>query len=325
METSREALQECKHLERVQGLWKEVQWRQREEQMSRIREQVIPRTKSNSGRGPDSGPVSLGKTWGREDAKELFTIGHERPDQRKTSTERKGVLWLRERLIRKVRHPEWITNAIPIKLANGTWKVQVDYFSLNKVCAKDMYPFPKEGKELASLMGYPYKCFLRLPKEYNQIRIAENDEEKTGFQTGEGVYCFTHMPKELKKISSYTSEDDGEDVEEILRKLKRVNIKIDPVTSSFGVKEGRFLGYMVTKEGVKEDLEKIQAIILGPTPRSSNQIRSLFLKLTAISKFIPKLAELKYPIREARMRLETAKGSGWTNEAEEALRRIKEN
>ncbi|GKB36352.1 hypothetical protein Tco_0881294 [Tanacetum coccineum] len=79
-----------------------------------------------------------------------------------------------------------------------TWKVQVDYSSLNKVCAKDMYPFPEEGEELESLMEYLYKCFLRLPKEYNQIRMAENDEEKNGFHTEEGVYCFTHMPKGLK-------------------------------------------------------------------------------------------------------------------------------
>ncbi|GJY22167.1 hypothetical protein Tco_0394733, partial [Tanacetum coccineum] len=62
METSREALRECKHLERVKGSWKEVQWRQREEQMSRIREQVILRSKSNPERGPTSDPMSLGKT-----------------------------------------------------------------------------------------------------------------------------------------------------------------------------------------------------------------------------------------------------------------------
>ncbi|GKC13567.1 hypothetical protein Tco_1010349 [Tanacetum coccineum] len=66
------------------------------------------------------------------------------------------------------------------------------------LCANDMYPFPEEGEELASSMGYSYKCFLRLPKEHSQIRMAEDDEEKTGFHTEEGVYCFTHMPKELK-------------------------------------------------------------------------------------------------------------------------------
>nr|GEU56885.1 reverse transcriptase domain-containing protein [Tanacetum cinerariifolium] len=50
--------------------------------------------------------------------------------------------------------------------------------------------------------------------------------------------------------------------------------------------EGRFLGYMVTKEGVRADPEK-------------------------------------YPIHRVRVRFETTEGSGWTNEAEEALQKIK--
>ncbi|GKC95294.1 reverse transcriptase domain-containing protein, partial [Tanacetum coccineum] len=52
METSKETMRECKHLEKVQGSWKEVQWRQHEEQMSRIREQAILRARSNSRRRP---------------------------------------------------------------------------------------------------------------------------------------------------------------------------------------------------------------------------------------------------------------------------------
>nr|GEV86393.1 zinc finger, CCHC-type [Tanacetum cinerariifolium] len=132
-----------------------------------------------------------------------------------------------------------------------------DYSSITKVCAKDMYPLPEEGEGLASLMGYPYKCFLRFMKEYSQIRMAEGDEEKTGFYTKEG--------------------------------------------------EGRFLGHMVIKEGLRADPGRIHAIILSPTPRSPNQIQSLFLQLTAIGKFISKLAELKHPIHEARMKMEKQK------------------
>ncbi|GKD13192.1 hypothetical protein Tco_1197599 [Tanacetum coccineum] len=95
---------------------------QRKEQMSRIREQALLRTKSSSGHGPNQDVL-------REN--------------------------IEEGTIKKVRHPEWVTNTIPVKLANGTWKVQVDYSSLNKVYAKDMYLFPGEGEELASLMEYP--------------------------------------------------------------------------------------------------------------------------------------------------------------------------
>ncbi|GJW17821.1 retrovirus-related pol polyprotein from transposon TNT 1-94 [Tanacetum coccineum] len=182
--------------------------------------------------------------------------------------------------------------------------------------------------------------------------MAEDDEEKTGFHTEEGVYCFTHMPKELKNcaatlqrmiekvladqrgrnaeihleevvIKIKSEQDLIQDVKEMLRKLKKVNIKIDLIISSFEVKEGKFLGHMITEERLRADPERIQAIILSHTPRSPNQIRRLFLQLTAISKFIPKLAKLKHPIREARTRMETAKESGWTNEFEEALRRIK--
>ncbi|GJR43153.1 hypothetical protein Tco_1311256 [Tanacetum coccineum] len=178
--------------------------------------------------------------------------------------------------------------------------------------------------------------------------MAEDDEEKTGFHTEEGVYCFTHMPKELNNsaatlhrmmekvladqrgrnieihleevvIKRKSDQNLIQDVKEMLRKLKRVNIKIDPIMSSFGVKEGKFLGHMITEEGLIADPERIQAIILSPTPRSPNQIRSLLLQLTAISKFIPKLAELKHPIREGRTRMEAAKEYGLTNEAEEAL------
>ncbi|GKC70564.1 hypothetical protein Tco_1116447, partial [Tanacetum coccineum] len=174
----------------------------------------------------------------------------------------------------------------------------MDYSGLNKACAKDMYPLPEEGEELASLMGYPYKCFLQLPKEYNQIRMAEEDEEKTGFHMEEGVYCFTHMPKELKNsaatlqrmmekvltdqrgrnveiyleeivIKSKSEPDLAQDVKETLRKLKRVNIKIDQATSSFEVKEGR----QVTNVGHPKRRRRSNA--MSTAKKRDNKLRAI--------------------------------------------------
>nr|GEU73303.1 hypothetical protein [Tanacetum cinerariifolium] len=132
--------------------------------------------------------------------------------------------------------------------------------------------------------------------EYNQIRMAKDDEEKTGFHTEEGVYYFIHMQKELKNFAATLQRmmekvladqrgrnmeihlEDIEikrkskknlirDVKETPRKLRRVNIKIDPTMSLFGVKEVKFLRHMVTVEGLRADPERIQAIILSPTPK----------------------------------------------------------
>ncbi|GJW97415.1 reverse transcriptase domain-containing protein [Tanacetum coccineum] len=128
--------------------------------------------------------------------------------------------------------------------------------------------------------------------EYSQIKMTEDDGEKAGFHT-EG-YTVSPYAERIQKNSAATLQrmmeevlanqrgrnveiylekivikskselDLVQDVEETLRKLKRVSTKIDPVMSSFGVKEGRFLGFIVTKEGVRADPEKVKTIILNP-------------------------------------------------------------
>nr|GEY90265.1 reverse transcriptase domain-containing protein [Tanacetum cinerariifolium] len=50
----------------------------------------------------------------------------------------------------------------------GTWQVHVDYSSLNKVYAKDIYHFLKVEEKVGSLVGNQYRCFLRHPKEVSQ-------------------------------------------------------------------------------------------------------------------------------------------------------------
>ncbi|GKB02784.1 reverse transcriptase domain-containing protein [Tanacetum coccineum] len=149
--------------------------------------------------------------------------------------------------------------------------------------------------------------------------MAEDDEEKTGFHTEEGVYCFNHMPKGLKNsiatlqrmMEKVLADQKGqnaevyleeivvkskdeqiliEDVEETLNKLKWVNMKIDPNECTFGMKEGRFLGYTVTEDGVRPNPAKIQAEMKSHTPRVLDQIRNLSIQLASIDRFIQKIS-----------------------------------
>ncbi|GKF46044.1 hypothetical protein Tco_0135846, partial [Tanacetum coccineum] len=66
METSKEALWECKQLEKTQNSWKETQWRQHIEQVSRIREQTLLRARNNLGSRPDKEPMLPEKERGSE-------------------------------------------------------------------------------------------------------------------------------------------------------------------------------------------------------------------------------------------------------------------
>ncbi|GJR70401.1 reverse transcriptase domain-containing protein [Tanacetum coccineum] len=74
----------------------------------------------------------------------------------------------------------------------------VDFTDLNKACPKDYYPLLKIDWKIESLCGYPFKCFLDAYKEYHQIQMAEEDEEKTAFHTSqEGIKA---CPKKVEAV-----------------------------------------------------------------------------------------------------------------------------
>nr|GEW34697.1 reverse transcriptase domain-containing protein [Tanacetum cinerariifolium] len=220
METSREVIRECKHLERVQCMWKEIEWHQHEEKMSRIREQVILRTKNNSGRGPDSSPVSPEKTLAREDVEEVFTISHKRPDQYVTigATLITNCKQLLADVLKKNKEvfawdrPEkttvpqfFIEHQLKIypfvelmahkrrPMASEerlSLKENVDYYSLKKVCTRDMYPFPEEGGELKSLMGASSASFVQRDPSVglNLTRTNANGGQGNNFNRGNNFH-----------------------------------------------------------------------------------------------------------------------------------------
>ena len=45
-------------------------------------------------------------------------------------------------VIREVTYPEWFTNTVMVKKANGKWRKCIDFIDLNKACPKDEFPLP---------------------------------------------------------------------------------------------------------------------------------------------------------------------------------------
>ncbi|GKD66953.1 hypothetical protein Tco_1309061 [Tanacetum coccineum] len=92
----------------------------------------------------------------------------------------------------------WLSNPVMVKKHDDSWKMCVDFKDLNKACPKDGYPLSKIDWKVESLCGYPFKCFLDAYKGYHQIKIAKEDEEKTTFNTSQGIFCYFKMPFALK-------------------------------------------------------------------------------------------------------------------------------
>ena len=74
----------------------------------------------------------------------------------------------------------------------------VDFMDLNKACPKDSFPLPRIYQLVDSKAGHKLLMFMDAFSGYNQIKMAEEDQEKTAFITSQGLYCYKVMPFRLK-------------------------------------------------------------------------------------------------------------------------------
>jgi len=70
-----------------------------------------------------------------------------------------------------------------VKKANEKWRMCVDFTDLNKVCLKDSFSLPRIDQLVDSTAGHRLLTFMDAFSGYNQIKMAEEDQEKTSFIT----------------------------------------------------------------------------------------------------------------------------------------------
>ncbi|GJZ78085.1 reverse transcriptase domain-containing protein [Tanacetum coccineum] len=228
--------------------------------------------------------------------------------------------WLKAGIIRPVRYPTWISNPVLVKKGDGSWRMCIDFKNINATCPKDYYPLPEIDSKIESVMGFPLKCFLDAYKGYHQVQMAEEDEEKTAFYTDQA-----YVDDMVVKIKS--EREMLADIMETFDNLRRINMKLNPKKCSFGVKEGKFLGYMVTSKGIRANPTKTKDIAEMQSPRTWWEMQSLAGKLAALNRFLSRSAEKSLPFFETLKDItkENKHDYRWTEKAEEAFQELKKN
>ncbi|GKB17365.1 reverse transcriptase domain-containing protein [Tanacetum coccineum] len=143
--------------------------------------------------------------------------------------------------------------------ADGSWRMCIDFKNLNSACPKDYYPLPDIDGKIESVVGFRYKCFLDAYKGYHQVQMAQEDEEKTTFYTDRDTRNLEAYVDDMV-IKSNDEKMLIADIAETFDNLRKINMKLNPKKCSFGVEEGKFLGYMVTSEGIRANPKKTKAI-----------------------------------------------------------------
>jgi hypothetical protein len=109
--------------------------------------------------------------------------------------------------------------------------------------------------------------------------MKKEDELKTSFITPSGTYCYLQMPEGLKNaggsfnrmtakvlhsqicrnvltyvdiiVKSTKQENHVSDLQETFDNFRWAGLKLNPEKCVFGVKKGKFLGYLVSTKGIE--------------------------------------------------------------------------
>ncbi|XP_022638464.1 uncharacterized protein LOC111241956 [Vigna radiata var. radiata] len=227
--------------------------------------------------------------------------------------------------VREITYTTWLANVVMVKKANGQWRMCVDFTDLNKACPKDNYPLPSIDRLIDGASGHTILSFLDAYSRYNQISMYAPDRDNTAFITEQANYCYEVMSLGLKNagttyqtlmdkifqnqigrcmevyvddmvVRSCSHQQHLKDLAEVFHQLKQYGLRLKPSKCTFGVSTGKFLGFMLTNRGIEANPDKCRAILEMRSPTKLKEVQCLVGRLTALSRFIPKLSDHIKPI-----------------------------
>ena len=197
--------------------------------------------------------------------------------------------WLDAGAIRESNSP-FSSNLVLVRKSDGSLRMCIDFRTLNKRTIRDAHSIPRIEETLDCLAGSTYFSRLDLRSAYLQCNLKEADRYKTAFNLGPlGFYECTRLSFGLTNASatlqrlmercmgeinlrecliylddivifSKTVEEQIERLESVFRKLRENGLKLKGSKFEFFRKEIKYLGFVVSEDGIKTDEEKVDAV-----------------------------------------------------------------
>eukprot|EP00804_Cyclotella_cryptica_P027451 CCRYP_008864-RA/>CCRYP_008864-RA protein AED:0.29 eAED:0.29 QI:0/0/0/1/1/1/2/245/709 len=196
---------------------------------------------------------------------------------------------------------EWASPTFIIPKKDNTVRVVSNFREVNKRIVRKPFPIPKISTVLQELEGFTYATALDLNMGYYTIRLDPDASKICTIIFPWGKYSYLRLPMgvacspdifqakmselmaTLEFVQTYLDDllciSKG-NLEDHLNKLRRVFIRlrdagltVNARKSSFCAMETEYLGYVLSRDGIKPQPKKVQAILALTPPQNVKQLR----------------------------------------------------
>eukprot|EP00804_Cyclotella_cryptica_P022064 CCRYP_000970-RA/>CCRYP_000970-RA protein AED:0.40 eAED:0.44 QI:0/0/0/1/0/0/2/0/349 len=187
---------------------------------------------------------------------------------------------------------EWALPTFIIPKKNNTVWVVSNFREVNKWVVRKPFPIPKISTVLQELEGFTYVTALDLNMGYYTIRLDPDASKICAIIFPWGKYSYLRLPMgvacspnifqakmselmaTLEFVRAYLDDllciSKGS-MEDHLNKLRRLTVNAR--TSSFCAVETEYLGYVLSRDDIKPQPKKVEAILALIPPKNVKQLR----------------------------------------------------
>jgi hypothetical protein len=257
-------------------------------------------------------------------------------------------------IIKKVTcHTDWISNMVIVKKPSKL-RVCIDPSDLNPALLRPNYQTPTIEDILPKLSKAKVFSVLDAKDGFWQVELDEESSLLTTFWTPKGRYRWCRMPfgistapEEFQRRLHETLDgvhgieviaddilitgsgntqqeaenDHDRNLRALLERAKEKNLKLNYKKRKIGLPEVKYIGHIISSEGLKPDPDKLKAIAEMPEPADAKSVQRFLGVVGYLSKFIQGLSDTAEPLRRL-----TDDGAEWIWEEPQrkAFKKLKE-
>ena len=265
--------------------------------------------------------------------------------------------WLTEGVVKPSDSPWGAPAFVVPKPHNGGLRMVVDYRKLNSMTIPDVWPLPLPETLFAQLHGAEIFSMFDAHSGFTQQSLHPNSQKLTAFVTPFGLFEFTRLSMGLRNgpssfsramyfmtrdledmlvyiddVNIYSRRPDPKSSDEVLYKRHfdsvrqfferclETNLRLNGKKCGLGSPSIRFLGHIISKDGIHPDPEKVAAVASMQPCTTQTEVRAFLGLVGYYRSFIPMMAKLQIPLNKLLLKGTTF---DWTPDCQSSFEQLK--
>ena len=225
---------------------------------------------------------------------------------------------------------DWVSSMVVVQKPNSQIRLCLDTKDLNVAIRCEYYPMPTIEEVSTRLNKARFITVLDAKNGFWQISLDDRSSMLTCFNTPFGRYRWMRMPFGINSapevwqrtmnqlveglkgtevihddfliVGCGDTDDEAEadhdrNLKAFLERARECNLRLNADKLKLKMTQVPYIGHLLTREGLRVDPKKVEAIKEMPVPKDAKAVQRLLGSVNYLAKFVPHLSNIMQPLR----------------------------